>query len=170
MCRERVYVYVCGGTCWHPFTCSLAIPFPSHNFQLHPFGVHCELIAHRMRRLCGAWSFEFTRAAFLLFFIWLCVLCGCMCVCVCVPCCDLQLLLPSLGGFVLLPAAENKSKLLWHIIFIAQHFGRAHFYCQLRCVLCMRRGVCTTTAGLDSSNSSAEHLHFHAREKPVRQR
>lgn len=26
---------------------------------------------------------------------------------------------------MLLPAAENKSKLLWHIIFIAQHFGRS---------------------------------------------
>lgn len=72
-----------------------------------------------------------------------CVCCAAVCVCVClaVTCsCCCWVCVWRRGGFVLLPAAENKSKLLWHIIFIAQHFGRAHFYCQLRYVLCSLMG------------------------------
>lgn len=172
MCRERVYVYVCGGHLLAPVYLLLTCyPFSQSQFPVTPFWrplwANCAQNAKALRCLKLR---VHSSSIFVIFHLVVCVVRVYVCLCVCVPCCDLQFLLLSLGGFVLLPAAENKSKLLWHIIFIAQHFGRAHFYCQLRCVLCMRRGVCTTTAGLDSSNSSAEHLHFHAREKPVRQR
>lgn len=117
-----------------------------------PLWANCAQNAKALRCL----ELKFTRAAFLLFFIGcagVCVRVFCSAVWVCAGVClTVTCSCCWVWGFLLLPAAENKSKLLWHIIFIAQRFGRSFLLPATKRSLPHNSRVCTTIAGRGNSN------------------